>query len=333
MFAQALYAHGVFLRTAGVEAAEQIGRCERHGGIFKQNLSLVVTACGIEGKAAMKMAAATCVSAKNELVRQGGIAPSQWVLGKFPRRVGHMLEDEELGQLGVLEHQTDSATEFGMKAKWRLESMKAFVRQDCSFRLARARLQQSGPTDMEFKAEEWKQKRMRALGESQKLQKRGKLLQYAKEPEHVQGGLDEARLAEWKKWQKHSAADVISAQEAAPLVMEGADEVGTQWTEVDRNEKVRVESRQAGDAKYVLMNLKSGLVALGNQEKGEVRSDSLTADAEGIHLVFCFASSRKAKEWCGDLESTYFTGERTSRVLLLRQPRSGLPGLKPDDRL
>ena len=50
----------------------------------------------------MKMAAATCVSVKNEFVRQGGIAPSQWVLGKFPGGVGHMLEEEELGQLGVL---------------------------------------------------------------------------------------------------------------------------------------------------------------------------------------------------------------------------------------
>ena len=152
MFAQVLSAHGVYLRTAGVEAAEQIGRCERHGGIIKHNLSLVVTACGIQGKAAMKMAAATCVSAKNELVRQGGIAPCQWVLGKFPRGVGHMLEEEELGQLGVLEHQTDSATEFGLRAKWRLESMKAFVRQDCSARLARARLRQAGPINMEFKA-------------------------------------------------------------------------------------------------------------------------------------------------------------------------------------
>ena len=152
MFAQVLSAHGVHLRTAGVEAAEQIGRCERHGGIIKQNLSLVVTACGIEGKAAMKMAAATCVSAKNELVRQGGIAPGQWVLGNFPRGVGHMLEEEELGQWSVLEHQTDSATEFGMRAKWRLESMKAFVQKDCSARLARARLRQSCPIDMEFKA-------------------------------------------------------------------------------------------------------------------------------------------------------------------------------------
>ena len=65
VFAQVLSAHVVYLRTAGVEAAEQMDRCERHGGIIKQNLSLVVTACGIKGKAAMKMAAATCVSAKN----------------------------------------------------------------------------------------------------------------------------------------------------------------------------------------------------------------------------------------------------------------------------
>ena len=108
---------------------------------------------------------------------------------------------------------------------------------------------------------------MRALGKSQKLQKRRKLLQHAKEPEHVQRGLDEARLAEWKKWQKHSAADVVSVQEAARLVMEGAEEIGTQLIEVDRNEKVRVESEQAGEAKHVPMNLKSRLVALGNQER------------------------------------------------------------------
>ena len=56
-----------------------------------------------------------------------------------------MLEEDQLGQLGVLEHQTDSATEFGLRAKRRLESMKAFVRQDCSARLARARVRQSGP--------------------------------------------------------------------------------------------------------------------------------------------------------------------------------------------
>ena len=44
------------------------------------------------------------------------------------------------------------ATEFGLRAKWRLESMKACDRQDCSARLARARLRQSGPINVEFKA-------------------------------------------------------------------------------------------------------------------------------------------------------------------------------------
>ena len=55
----------------------------------------------------------------------------------------------------------------------------------------------------ESSTEEWKQKRMRSFGKRLKLQKKGKLLLNDKEPEHVQRALDETRLAEWKKWQKH----------------------------------------------------------------------------------------------------------------------------------
>ena len=66
---------------------------------------------------------------------------------------------------------------------------------------------------------------------------------------------------------------MISVQEAARLVSEGAEEIGTQWVEVDRHEKIRIESEQAGEAKHVPMNLKSRLVFLGNQEKRELRSD------------------------------------------------------------
>ena len=83
----------------------------------------------------------------------------------------------------------------------------------------------------EGSTEEWKQKRMRVLGKSQKLQKRGKLLQYAKEPEHVQRGLDEARLAEWEKWLKHSAADVVSPQGSGAAGLGGSRR---DWNSVDR---------------------------------------------------------------------------------------------------
>ena len=67
----------------------------------------------------------------------------------------------------------------------------------------------------------------------------------------------------------------------------------------------------------------------GHNEKREVRSDSLTADMEGVHLVFSFAISLVAKVFCGYLESAYFIGERMSRLLLMQQPWSGLPGLRP----
>ena len=107
---------------------------------------------------------------------------------------------------------------------------------------------------------------------------------------------------------KYAAADVILEQEAARLVADGAEEIGTQWIEVDRNEKVRVETKQTGGAEHALWKL---------QERRDVRSDSPTARTEGNHFVFNVASSRKAKVHCGDLESAYFTGERMSCVLLL----------------
>ena len=56
-----------------------------------------------------------------------------------------MLEDEELGQLGVIEYMTDAETEWQLRAKYRLESRKNFVKQDCSQRYARAMLRSSGP--------------------------------------------------------------------------------------------------------------------------------------------------------------------------------------------
>ena len=68
-FTQTLSAYGVYLRTASVKAAKQIGRCELHGGTVRKNLFTVVAAC---------------VSAKNALFRQGGIAPCQGELGPVP---------------------------------------------------------------------------------------------------------------------------------------------------------------------------------------------------------------------------------------------------------
>ena len=65
----------------------------------------------------MKMAMAESLSEKNEYMRRGGFSPSQWVLGRAPRGVGHMLDEEELGHLGVLEGMTEGETDFALRAK------------------------------------------------------------------------------------------------------------------------------------------------------------------------------------------------------------------------
>ena len=72
---------------------------------------------------------------------------------------------------------------------------------------------------------------------------------------------------------------------------------------------------------------------MGNQEKQKVRSDSPTADTIAIHMVCSFAASYRLKIKCGDLENAYFNGMKMTRVLLLRQPKGGLPGMNHTDRL
>ena len=41
--------HGVLIRQAGVESPEQIGRVERHGGLFKEVLKRMITEHTVQG--------------------------------------------------------------------------------------------------------------------------------------------------------------------------------------------------------------------------------------------------------------------------------------------
>ena len=88
----------------------------------------------------MKLLLAVCLEIKNQQVRHGGITPAQWVLGKLPRGVGRILDEQEAGQLGALEARVDSTTAFGQAAALRLSAMKEFVRLDCGKRFAKTQL-------------------------------------------------------------------------------------------------------------------------------------------------------------------------------------------------
>ena len=65
----------------------------------------------------------------------------------------------------------------------------------------------------------------------------------------------------------------------------------------------------------------------GCLEEGDPRSDSPTADLEAQNMIFSFAASSL------DVTNACFQGEEIDRVLLLKQPKGGLPGLKPEDHM
>ncbi|CAE7834664.1 unnamed protein product [Symbiodinium sp. CCMP2592] len=151
-FAHGLGSHGVQIRQAGLESPEHIGKCERHGGIIKRAFKRLVKDHNVVGKDDVKVAMLEAQVAKNEFMRVGGFSPTQWVLGRLPRGVGHVLDEEELGQLGVLSGRLDATTAFGRQAEFRHTARKAFVHEDCSRRVRKTVLRKAAPLPGKYQA-------------------------------------------------------------------------------------------------------------------------------------------------------------------------------------
>eukprot|EP00971_Amphidinium_carterae_P045971 904510-Amphidinium_carterae.1 len=88
-------------------------------------------------------------------MRRGGYAPSQWVLGRYPRRPGALAEEDEWAQLGTLQAQQDPTTTFGVKAAMRCTAQKAFVRMDCGRRYAAALLRKAAHIPRDYASGDW----------------------------------------------------------------------------------------------------------------------------------------------------------------------------------
>eukprot|EP00959_Pyramimonas_sp_CCMP1952_P054455 1138654-Pyramimonas_sp.AAC.1 len=81
VFLQWVKSRGIDLRDAGVESPEQMGRAERHGGLWKNILKNVVRDKKVSGLDEVIFAASEVDNTKNEMSRVVGFAPAQWVLG------------------------------------------------------------------------------------------------------------------------------------------------------------------------------------------------------------------------------------------------------------
>ena len=99
--------HGVQLRYAGVEAAFQIGRTERQGGILKEVIKSAAVERQVVGVQSMKMLVMESSMVKNCRLNHHGFNPAQWVLGRLPVDATSLTAEEAEGRnLGVQEVQS-----------------------------------------------------------------------------------------------------------------------------------------------------------------------------------------------------------------------------------
>ena len=160
-------------------------------------------------------------------------------------------------------------------------------------------------------------------GMEQQAGKKPRKMNYHKCEDHVKEGINGARKDEWEKYKRYNAAIPIQGEMLQKLLNEGHKPIPSQWIDVDKHEHQK--GSEGYEPKY-----RSRLVACGHLEhvdKNELRCDSPTADAEIHCLIASYAASRKLKLMCADISSAYFQASPLERVLLMRQPSGGLPGV------
>ena len=136
----------------------------------------------------------------------------------------------------------------------------------------------------------------------------------------------DARTKEWNKFLEFAAVVEISKEDAERLIAEGHQCIPSKWVDVDKNQFMKGRT----DQEYV-PKFKSRLVSCGNFEVSEgLRSDSPTADTEAHNILCCWAAIQGAQLHSADVASAYFQGRPLDRVLIMRQPRGGLPGVDPE---
>ena len=95
LFAKALGSRGISIKNIGLELPEQLGRTERHGGMWKATAKRAVHAQQVKGTDEIIILALLNNSQMSDGTQKGGFAPSQWALGKFPRNPGNIHTEEE----------------------------------------------------------------------------------------------------------------------------------------------------------------------------------------------------------------------------------------------
>ena len=138
--------HGVQLRYAGVEAAFQVGRTERQGGILKEVIKSAVMERQIIGVQSMKMLVMESSMVKNCRLNHHGFNPAQWVLGRLPIDATSLTAEEAEGRhLGVQEEVQSGEDAFSQQLMIRQAAKQAYAKVDSSRRVRAALVRKAVP--------------------------------------------------------------------------------------------------------------------------------------------------------------------------------------------
>ena len=149
-------------------------------------------------------------------------------------------------------------------------------------------------------------------------------LDYRRESPTVQSYIDGSRAKEWKKYEDFQAAIPLKGKELSDLLEAGHVPIPSKWVDTVKN----VHEKHKPD--YV-PEFKSRLVSCGNFEDAEgVRTDAPTSDIETHALVAVFAACHGVPLYSSDIKNAYFQAMPIDRIVIMRQPQGGLPGVDPD---
>ena len=151
-----------------------------------------------------------------------------------------------------------------------------------------------------------------------------KSIDYNTAPPEVQEGLQGAMVKEWGKFEQFGAAIPIVGELKDQLLAEGHQVIPSKWVHTDKAEFKKGRPDYAPE-------WKSRLVSCGNFEVSEgLRSDSPTAEVDVHHVMACWCSCKGVTMHSADITNAYFQGKALDRIVLMSQPRNGLPGVDPD---
>ena len=155
---------------------------------------------------------------------------------------------------------------------------------------------------------------------AQKTQKTGAGMEinYDTASVEIQYGLNETMKKEWGNWEKYSDGRWITRKELEEIIRNNPDVkvIPTRWVHTNKAEPTQP------------IWLKSRLVVRGDlEDSSNMRCDSPTGSHLALSLVFALSASRDTDLWSGDISAAFLQGSKLDRILILKQPKGGIPGL------